>query len=230
MIGRIIAELGPWSWWVLGMLLLAAAERLSVPIAELSTEPGRVMHPASGRSLAYGEIAEAAAGLPVPETVTLRESKDFRWIGKPVERLDIRAKSTGKAQYAIDTKVEGLAPYRFSVVIENVREESLITEKLIDALRCRKPLPPPDMVIEEQPEPEQPARAQAGAVGQDEAQRPDDVRRDAPQHLPLGQGLAHQGWRQAALGAQVRKQQVHQFLVSKLVRLARGGPQPVAEI
>lgn len=91
-----------------GMLLQAAAERLAVPVAELSTEPGRVLHAASGRSLAYGKIAEAAAGLPVPETVTLRESKDFRWIGKPVERLDIRAKATGKAQYAIDTKVDGM--------------------------------------------------------------------------------------------------------------------------
>ncbi len=52
-----------------GMLLQAAAARLSVPVAELSTEPGRVLHAASGRSLAYGEIAEAAAGLPVPETL-----------------------------------------------------------------------------------------------------------------------------------------------------------------
>lgn len=43
----------------------------------------------------------------------------------------------GRGYRPIDTKVEGLAPYRFSVVIENVREESLITEKLIDALRCR---------------------------------------------------------------------------------------------
>ncbi len=79
-----------------------------MPVAELSTEPGRVLHAASGRSVAYGEIAEAAAGLPVPETVTLRESKNFRWIGKPVERLDVRAKSTGKAQYAIDTRVDGM--------------------------------------------------------------------------------------------------------------------------
>ena len=43
----------------------------------------------------------------------------------------------GRGYRPIETKVEGLAPYRFSVVIENVREVSLITEKLIDALRCR---------------------------------------------------------------------------------------------
>lgn len=90
------------------MLLQAAATRLGVPVAELTTEPGRVMHAASGRTIAYGEIAQAAAGLPVPADVVLRSRSDFRWIGKPVARLDVRDKSTGKAQYAIDLKVDGM--------------------------------------------------------------------------------------------------------------------------
>lgn len=90
------------------MLLQAAAQRLSVPVLKLTTEPGKVLHTASGRSLAYGEIAEAAALLSVPGEVKLRDPKQFRWIGKPVARLDVRAKSTGMAQYAIDTKVEGM--------------------------------------------------------------------------------------------------------------------------
>ncbi|MCM2404217.1 xanthine dehydrogenase family protein molybdopterin-binding subunit [Rhizobium sp. S153] len=90
------------------MLLQAAATQLNVPISELTTEPGRVLHAASGRTLAYGEIAEAAAALPVPTDVVLRESSDFRWIGKPVPRLDVRDKSTGKILYSIDQKVEGM--------------------------------------------------------------------------------------------------------------------------
>lgn len=90
------------------MLLQAAAAQLGVPLSELSTEPGRVVHAASGRSVSYGEIADAAAGLPVPTDVVLRDRADFRWIGKPVERLDVRDKSTGKAQYAIDLKVDGM--------------------------------------------------------------------------------------------------------------------------
>ena len=43
----------------------------------------------------------------------------------------------GRGYRPIEDKTEGLAPYRFSVVIENSREPSYITEKLIDALRCR---------------------------------------------------------------------------------------------
>ncbi|UVC16029.1 xanthine dehydrogenase family protein molybdopterin-binding subunit [Mesorhizobium onobrychidis] len=90
------------------MLLQAAAERLGVPMSELSTEPGRVVHAASGQAIPYGEIADAATDLPVPNDVVLRPSNSFRWIGKPVARLDVREKSTGRAQYAIDLKIDGV--------------------------------------------------------------------------------------------------------------------------
>lgn len=90
------------------MLLQAAAARLRLSISELSTEPGRVVHAASGRAIPYGEIADAAAALSVPTNVVLRDRADFRWIGKPVARLDGREKSTGRAQYAIDLRVDGM--------------------------------------------------------------------------------------------------------------------------
>jgi isoquinoline 1-oxidoreductase beta subunit len=90
------------------MLLQAAAARLDVPVSTLSTEPGRVCHAGSGRVVDYGALAAEAAALSVPEQVSLRAEKDFRWIGKPVARLDARDKSTGKATYAIDLKVEGM--------------------------------------------------------------------------------------------------------------------------
>jgi isoquinoline 1-oxidoreductase beta subunit len=90
------------------MLLQAAAARLDVPVAGLSTEPGRVRHAESGRVLDYGALAAEAASLPIPENAPLRAEKDFRWIGKPVARLDVRDKSTGRAVYAIDLKVEGM--------------------------------------------------------------------------------------------------------------------------
>lgn len=90
------------------MLLQAAAERLGVPLASLSTEPGKVIHAASGRSLGYGELAQAAASQPVPAEVQLRSNKDFRWIGKAVARLDTHDKSTGQTQYSIDIQVDGM--------------------------------------------------------------------------------------------------------------------------
>ena len=90
------------------MLLQAASERLGVPIETLTTEPGKVVHPASGQSIPYGDLATAAADLPVPETVELRLKDEFRWIGKPHDRLDVLDKSTGQAQYAIDLSVDGM--------------------------------------------------------------------------------------------------------------------------
>lgn len=92
------------------MLLQAGAERLEVPVSELTTEPGRVVHAASGRVLSYGELAERAMDLPVPDPaqVQLRDPSQFRWIGKPVQRVDGYDKSTGKAIYTIDVKLDGM--------------------------------------------------------------------------------------------------------------------------
>ncbi|WP_159992654.1 molybdopterin cofactor-binding domain-containing protein [Roseomonas sp. 18066] len=90
------------------MLIEAAASRLGAPIAELTTEPGRVIHAASGRSLNYGDLAADALALPVPDQVTLKADAAFRWIGKGIARLDVPDKSTGRAVYAIDIQVEGM--------------------------------------------------------------------------------------------------------------------------
>lgn len=90
------------------MLLQAAAAKLGVPVSELSTEPGKVIHAASSRTVPYGELADDAAALPLPAEVPLRDRANFRWIGKPFARLDARDKSTGKAKYSIDQKIDGM--------------------------------------------------------------------------------------------------------------------------
>ncbi|WP_349606076.1 xanthine dehydrogenase family protein molybdopterin-binding subunit [Cupriavidus sp. DF5525] len=92
------------------MLLHSASVQLDVPIDTLTTAPGRVVHAASGRSLSYGQLAPRAMDLPVPDpaSVRLRDPATFRWIGKPVRRVDVYEKSTGKAIYGIDTRVEGM--------------------------------------------------------------------------------------------------------------------------
>lgn len=90
------------------MLVEAAAARLAVPAATLTTEPGRVLHGASGRALSYGELAEAAAALEPPAAAPLKDPARFRLIGQPAPRLDVRAKSTGRVVYGIDVRVEGM--------------------------------------------------------------------------------------------------------------------------
>ena len=88
------------------MLLGAAAARWNVDVATLRTQAGTVLGP--GRPQAgYGELAEAAMALPVPEKVTLKDPKDFRIIGRPTPRLDARAKSSGRQDFGIDMRLPG---------------------------------------------------------------------------------------------------------------------------
>jgi len=92
------------------MLLQAGSKHLNAPVGELATQPGRVVHAASGRSVSYGELAPQAMDLPVPapDSVKLKDPSQFRWIGKPVARVDVRDKSTGKATYTIDVRVDDM--------------------------------------------------------------------------------------------------------------------------
>ncbi|KAA0999958.1 xanthine dehydrogenase family protein molybdopterin-binding subunit [Paraburkholderia panacisoli] len=91
---------------VRAMLLSAAAARWNVDVATLRTRAGTVLG-AGGRKLSYGELAEAAMALPVPEKVTLKNPKDFRIIGRPTTRLDAQAKSSGRQDFGIDTHLPG---------------------------------------------------------------------------------------------------------------------------
>ena len=88
------------------MLLSAAAAKWKVDVASLRTQAGTVIGP-GGRKAGYGELAEAAMALPVPEKVVLKDPKNFRIIGKPTTRLDARAKSSGRQDFGIDVKHPG---------------------------------------------------------------------------------------------------------------------------
>ena len=92
------------------MLIAAAAKQWSVPAAELTTEPGAVLHAASKRRAEYGTLVAAAATMPVPENVSLKDPKDFRYIGKDrsTPRVDARAKSGGTAIFTQDVKLPGM--------------------------------------------------------------------------------------------------------------------------
>lgn len=88
------------------MLLAAAAARWQVEPASLRTRAGVVLGP-NGQSARYGELAEAAMALPVPQKVALKDPKDFRLIGQPTTRLDARAKSSGRQAFGIDVRLPG---------------------------------------------------------------------------------------------------------------------------
>jgi len=89
------------------MLIAAAAERWQVAPEQCTTSRGVVIGPA-GRRASYGALADAAMKQPVPAAVRLKDAKDFRFIGKPMKRLDARAKSSGKQQFGIDFTLPGM--------------------------------------------------------------------------------------------------------------------------
>ncbi|MFA6267359.1 MAG: xanthine dehydrogenase family protein molybdopterin-binding subunit [Pseudolabrys sp.] len=86
------------------MLVQAAAESWNVAPAEIAVERGVVRHAKSGRQTTFGQLAQAAAKLPVPQNVVLKKPEDFKLIGKEgvVTRLDIPSKTNGTAQFTID--------------------------------------------------------------------------------------------------------------------------------
>ncbi len=84
------------------LLLAAAAARWGVPVSECRTEPGQVVHEASGRRADYGALAAEAARQPVPEKVPLKAPGSYRLIGRPVTRLDLSEKVTGRAVFGLD--------------------------------------------------------------------------------------------------------------------------------
>jgi isoquinoline 1-oxidoreductase beta subunit len=92
------------------MLVSAAAAEWGVSAAECRTEPGAVLHPASGRRLGYGALASRAAKVPVPDlaTLTLKAPEAYRLIGKPLVRRDAAAKGDGSAVFGLDVKVPGM--------------------------------------------------------------------------------------------------------------------------
>ncbi len=91
------------------MLLQAAAAQWAVPLAELTTmPPGFVVHAASGRRGDYGSFVAAAAALPVPKQVTLKDPKQFRLLGRASRRADTPAKSNGSARFSIDVDLPGM--------------------------------------------------------------------------------------------------------------------------
>ncbi|MGA2894046.1 MAG: molybdopterin cofactor-binding domain-containing protein [Xanthobacteraceae bacterium] len=90
------------------VLVQAAAQQWQVDAASCSAANSQVMHAASGRMLAYGELVDAASALPVPQDPPLKNPKDFTLIGKPLKRLDTPNKTDGKVVYGIDAMVPGM--------------------------------------------------------------------------------------------------------------------------
>jgi isoquinoline 1-oxidoreductase subunit beta len=88
------------------MLVTAAAKQWKVEPATLKAENGVIS--GGGKKMGYGDVFDAAMKEPIPEKVALKDSKDFKIVGKPTGLKVSREKSTGQQPYSIDVKLPGM--------------------------------------------------------------------------------------------------------------------------
>ncbi|SAL67743.1 xanthine dehydrogenase family protein molybdopterin-binding subunit [Caballeronia telluris] len=90
------------------LLVTAAAQQWQVDPAACHAESGQVKHAASSRSIAYGDLVEAAAKLPAPQNVPLKDPKDFKLVGTQAKRIDSPEKVDGTAVFGLDVRLPGM--------------------------------------------------------------------------------------------------------------------------
>jgi isoquinoline 1-oxidoreductase beta subunit len=91
------------------MLKAAAAEAWGVPVSEITVSEGLLSHAGSGRSADIGDFVEAAANLPVPAEVALKDPSDWTQIGNPdLRRYDRVGKTRGEQDFTLDVRLPGM--------------------------------------------------------------------------------------------------------------------------
>jgi len=107
------------------MLVAAAAQQWQVPAGAITVSDGVVLHAASRRQATFGQLAQAAAQQPVPASVTLKDPKDFKLVGKRAPRKDTAAKIRGQARFTQDVHLPGMLtavvahPPRFGATVKS---------------------------------------------------------------------------------------------------------------
>ncbi len=90
------------------MLIGAAAVRWRVPGSECRAQRSIITHVPSGRRLSFGQVAEAAAQIEVPNDIKLKDPTEWKLIGTPQRRLEVIDKVLGHPIYGIDVRLPGM--------------------------------------------------------------------------------------------------------------------------
>ncbi len=98
------------------MLVGAAAAKWGVASDQLTTEASAVVHAGSKRRARYGELAKDALAITPPEKPVLKAPERYFLVGKPIRRLDQRAKVTGEAVYGLDVRLPGM---RYAMIVRS---------------------------------------------------------------------------------------------------------------
>lgn len=124
------------------LLLHAAARQWGVPAEECTADEGFIIHKPSGKKLAFGNLANAAAEIALPADVPLKDRKHFKLIGKPIRNVKNKDIVTGKPIYGLDVYREGMVyamvhrPPAFGTKIKNVNStEAKASPGIVDVVQ-----------------------------------------------------------------------------------------------
>jgi isoquinoline 1-oxidoreductase beta subunit len=110
------------------VLLDAVAAEWKVPVTELSTDKGVVVHAKSKRRIPYGDVVKFAKVPDEPPKIAeadLKKKSQFKLIGrKDIGRVDVPLKANGTAKYGIDVQVPGMI---YASVLEAPVEGAKVT-------------------------------------------------------------------------------------------------------
>ncbi|MBF4464957.1 molybdopterin cofactor-binding domain-containing protein [Flavobacterium sp. LC2016-12] len=90
------------------MLIVAAATKWNVPVADCYAESGHVIHKPSGKKAHYGELAVAASKLEPPKEPKLKKISEYKLIRKPLRRIDTPFKTNGTLIFGLDKRIPGM--------------------------------------------------------------------------------------------------------------------------
>ena len=111
------------------MLVSAAADVWKVKPETCRAEKGVVIHAPTKKRLSFGQLAERAGRMKVPEEIPLKSREDWKIVGRPMKRLDTPEKIDGRALFGMDVKIPGLLaavvarPPVFGGKLKNVNTE-----------------------------------------------------------------------------------------------------------
>jgi isoquinoline 1-oxidoreductase beta subunit len=90
------------------LLRAAAAELWQVPLSDCHCQRGMVQHPATGRTVPYEALLERAARVKPPPDARPKDAASYRYLGRPIGRLDTPPKVDGSARFGLDARVPGM--------------------------------------------------------------------------------------------------------------------------
>lgn len=90
------------------LFVQAAARKWNIDPSGCKTGEGRVYHPATREAFTYGELTHEARTIHLPEHAPLKDSGNFKLVGKRTRSVDVSEIVTGRIRYGIDSRMPGM--------------------------------------------------------------------------------------------------------------------------